>query len=105
MTGVEMLISRNRPRGALCKRPTALARGTLAQRQAPRLVQFAAGTRGSGPAARVLRDELRKELGVCSAGVEGRDVVVEFPAAAREQLAIANRNLLQRLQAIGGEPR
>src|SRR4051812_15456428 len=103
MTGVAMLISRNRPRGGLSKCPSALARGTLAQCAAPRLVQLIAGALGTGPAARMPRDEPCEELGVCVAGVEGRNVIVELAAAAREQLAIANRNFLQRLQTVGRE--
>src|SRR6185503_16354990 len=105
MTGVEMLISRNRPRGALSKCRSALARGTLAQSAAPRLVQLAARGLSSGPATGVSCDESGKELGVCIAGVEGGNVVVELAAALREERAIANRNFLQRLEAVGCESR
>src|SRR5262245_5261670 len=105
MTGVARLISRNRPRGGLSKCRSALARGTLAQRAAPRLVQLAACGLGSGPAAGVLCDESGKESGVCVAGVEGGNVVVELATALQEQRAIANRNFLQRLEAVGCKSR
>src|SRR3954464_11625352 len=103
MTGVAMLISRNRPSGALSKIRPALARGTLAQRALPRLCQFAGGSRG--PTARMLCDEPGEQLRVRVAGVEGGNVVVEFTAAVHEQRAIANGDFLQRLETVGRESR